>query len=621
MTDLDSPPPADLAASPLEKRRRRRRSGPRFLRRIRRFVGKINWLLFAVVALGIGAVVVVGALVVLTDTTNRVWSSWSGLSRVLANLSSKPGTALTLSDFERLQSSLNDMLGSLDNARARTGLLTPFAPANADLSAGLGALDAATELAQAARNILNGLEPTLFFLAGGASDETVVAQVSSGERLVELLRLGRGRFLSAQQHLDAAGGHIGRLDLAEVSTGLLLVAEDLTTFHRQLSDINSLLTQAPDLLTEGLGLLDTQSYLVLSQNSDELRPSGGYVSTFGWMTVRNARIIDYNYGPSTATSPNPPPAALADQVKVPPWWIQFSTPLYAAWDGSWHAHFPATAEMAAWYYNSGGNPQSPVSGVIAIDLYGFEYILEALGSIPVPSYGEVVTAQNFREAIYRIRAERDGDRAHKQFLAELYRQILANWQTIDHESSADLLGAFLRALQEKHIMLYFADPQLNAAVDTLGWSGAQVPARAHDYLMVADANLGNKSNRSIVRQLTYDVEILPDGVLQSRATVAYDYSALVARNDPAIHPRHYNYIDYHNLLQVFVPAGSALTGASNLIVPPQSVTTDTHTIFVTQTEVEYNSGERFQFSYSTPALVERFGPYRRYRLLVQKQPG
>ncbi len=37
--------------------------------------------------------------------------------------------------------------------------------------------------------------------------------------------------------------------------------------------------------------------------------------------------------------------------------------------------------------------------------------------------------------------------------------------------------------------------------------------------------------------------------------------------------------------------------------------------------VEYNQSERYQFSYTTPVLVETMGPYRRYRLLLQKQPG
>ena len=54
------------------------------------------------------------------------------------------------------------------------------------------------------------------------------------------------------------------------------------------------------------------------------------------------------------------------------------------------------------YY--GDNPQSPVDGVIAIDLVGFEYILEGLGSIVVEDYNVEVSSDSFREKIYEIRA-------------------------------------------------------------------------------------------------------------------------------------------------------------------------------------------------------------------------
>jgi hypothetical protein len=179
----------------------------------------------------------------------------------------------------------------------------------------------------------------------------------------------------------------------------------------------------------------------------------------------------------------------------------------------------------------------------------------------------------------------------------------------------------LRALQEKHVMIYFKDPKLNEIVNLLNWSGAQTPGD-YDYLMVADANLGNKSNSSVFRQLTYDVNIQPDGSLRSRATISYDYSDAVAKNDPAVKPEHYrNQKDYANLLQIFVPKGSSVTGSDNMQTDLITAEGNNLAILVTRTLVQYDSSERYQVSYTTPALVEPFGPYKRYRLLLQKQPG
>lgn len=619
MTDLQQEHASEtLGLSPSnQKKRRRRRRTPtqRLMRRLRH----TNWWAVGLVLLAAVAVIVVGTLVVVTNAQNSVTDAWQSLDRVLRTLSRTPSTEWTLTDFDRLQASTDELSEALVGANRQTAFLRPLAGQVNDGETTFAVLDATQEVVLAAQSIFNGAEPAFFFLAGGSAEESVSVQVSSGERVVELLTLGRGQFIDAQEHLAMADILLDSLASAAITPDWLSTIADLETFHAQLTEFNQILTNGPDLLTSALGLSDTRNYLVLSQNSDELRPAGGYISTYGWMEVRNARITEYDYSATTSRSPIPPRSG---EVDVPEWWIQYANPIYAAWDGSWSPDFPTTAEMAAWYYDAGRNAHSPVDGVIAIDMVGFEYILEGLGTVVVPGYQEIVTPESFREVVYAIRAERTSAREHKEFLAALYQAILDDWQNVDRERGAEVFGATLRALQEKHIMLFFReDEALNGAVATLGWGGVQAPATEHDYVLAADANLGSKSNRSILRQLIYDVAIQPDGSLDSRLTVAYDFPDMVAKLDPAVAPEHYNNIDYDNLLQVFVPVGSTLTETNNLRFDPVVVEGDARTAFVAETLVEYNSGERFQFTYTTPPLVEAFGPYQRYRLLVQKQPG
>lgn len=621
-TQPHTPSLPELITPQERTRRRRRRGGPfRFVRRARRRIKRLNWLVMLVIVAAVLAVVVMSALVLTINARNTVNDSWSRLDRAWGILNSTPGTELTLADFERVHTGVRDLQRSLTSARRQTSFLRPFDAWNADLETMLLSLDAAYELAVAADDTLTGMQPALNFLTEGEDDETLAPQLSSGERVVELLSLGRGRFLSAQRHLDEAQAIIDGLNLAKVSPDLFVTVDGLARYHDELADVNSVLLDAPDMLRVALGINDTQTYLVLSQNSDELRPSGGYISTYGWMTVRNGRILDFAYSPTTDSSPNPPPASQIDQIAVPSWWIRYGQPIYAAWDGSWYADFPNTARMAAWYYDEGGNPNSPVDGVISIDIFGFEYILQGLGSVTVPGYNETVTPETFRDAVYQIRAEGGGDVPHKRFLAALYQQIMDDWQSVDQERAVDLRGDVLRALQEKHIMVYFTDERLNRAFDILNIWGAQKPAVEQDYVMVADANLGNKSNRSILRQLTYDVEILADGTLDSRLAVAYDYPARLAEADPAVHPAHYGDINYHAIIQAFVPAGSTLTGTTNLNAEPVVVSDVSHTAFVSRATINYNQSERFQYTYTTPALVETIGPFHRYTLALQKQPG
>ena len=607
------------------QRERRRRSGgsPRWLRHLKRRLKKVRWRALILVTTAIVAVMVVGSLALAADSNNRVRASLSSLERVVSSLNNKPRTELTLNDFGRLETSIADVVGSLQTAGRQLGLFRPFASVDTRMDATLVQLDASLELALAAQQMLNGLRPTLFFLVSGDDEEQVMAQISSGERVVELLQVGRGSFARAAEHLTVSRKLIDAIDPQSLTAELVLTADNLDSYHAQLTQANTILMNAPELLTAAMGLNEQQSYLILSQNSDELRPSGGYISTFGWMTVRNGRVTGYNYSPTTATSPNPPRENESRQISLPDWWIRYNQPIYAAWDGSWYADFPSTADMSMWYYNEGNNPQSPVDGVIAIDIIGFEKILAALGSVVVPGHNEVVTPENFRQMVYGIRASGQGDLPHKQFISDLYQQIFNDWQnaSTDPQTSTRLLGEVLGAIQQKHIMFYFADGGLNEAVNLLGWAGAQEVGRDQDYLLVADANLGNKSNHSIYRQLFYDVDIQTDGTLRSRATVAYDYSDRVASTDPAIDDEFHGPLDYNNLLQVYVPLGSEIETTDNLPQQPRVVNADDHSIFVSRVGVTYDTNARFQFTYETPVVVETVGPYQRYRLVIQKQPG
>ena len=619
MREVDSPSLPDLV-KPQERQRRRGRSHSSRWRKLRRRLRRINYRLLLIVVVSVLAVILMGGLVLVFNARSQIEDAWGGLSRVLTRINNTPGTELTLADFERLQASVIELDQRLSSARQQIGFLQPIKFASDDIALSFDALDAAQALTQAARSMLNGMEPMLSFLTEGEQDEAVNPQFSSAARVVELLELGRSAFLTADGHLRRAETILAGLELGNVSPDLVVTVDGLIDQQQQVREINDLLLDSPELLTVALGLDTPQSYLVLSANSDELRPSGGYISTYGWMIVRNGRIADYNYNPTTASSPNPPPEEMADAIQIPPWWIQYARPIYAAWDSSWHADFPSTAAMAAWYYDNGGNPASPVNGVIGIDLAGFEAMLRGLGSVTVPGYDEMITSENFRDAVYTIRAEGD-DNAHKAFVAALYRQILADWQQVDPERNADLRRELLQALREKHIMLYFTHPQLNKAIDGLGWSGKQASGQSRDYLMLADANLGSKSSRSVLRQTTYDVTIQPDYTLNSTVTVSYDFPARVAEQDPAVRPQHYNDINYHTILQVFVPAQSVLLGTENIRFDPTVAASADHTIFVSELQVDYNDSLRVQYHYQTPELVQPVGRYRRYELQIQKQPG
>jgi hypothetical protein len=617
--DYSSLPPSDISGIVETVRRRRRHSENKLLKKIFKSLGRTlrpRVLLPSLIVITL--VVALLLSVLLTDATVRLADAWQGLNRVMNSISGSSGTDLTLSDFNRLQSSLEELATNVDTARSRLALLGPLVSLNSDWQASNDALVISDLLTDAALDMLTGLQPALDFMVQGDEDESVTTGISSGQRVVELLDLGRGRFLEAQDALQLAEVAFDELDLSNVSTELLLQIEQLRSYHAQLLSFDTVLLSGSDILTTMLGLDEQRTYLVLAQNNDELRPSGGYISTYGWFIVDGARIIEYDYHPTTTTSPNPPTEVFLESFEVPSWWIRYGEPIYAAWDGSWYADFPSTAQMSMNYYHAGGNPQSPVDGVLAIDISGFELILDAMGEVSLPDYNIDVSRENFRQVVYDIRASGQGE-AHKQFVADVYRAIFTEWRSLDQSRVPALFGALLDAVQSRHLMIYFADEELNQALGLLGWNGAQIAGTGHDYIMVADANLGNKSNNSIIRSLTYDVTINTDGSVNSRLSVRYDYFDSLASSDPAVDDAFHGPLQYNNLMQIFLPANTSFLGAENL--DPEYIPLENHSLLVGQTSVSYDTSERYSFDYQTPVIVEDFGDYQRYRLLIQKQLG
>jgi hypothetical protein len=605
--------PSSAVTASTRKHRKRRSLIPR---RVRRLLKALPWQLIVIVLI-LALVVPSAAVAVLAaDSYARVRETLASLERVLTTLNSRSFTELTENDFERLQASVNNLSAALQRAQQQTTLLRLAASAIGDVQTLLTGLDAAQSMSNAAQNMLEGLRPILILLARSQNPEALLAQERIEERLIELLRAAQGRFETAKAQLQAAQERIQSINL--VPPNLLSDYRQLVRYHSLLDRANRILLGLPAFIAEAFAVESPKNYLILSQNNDELRPSGGYISTYGWLRLRQFRIIDYDYNGTSRFSPNPPPDELASTLEVPSWWFKSTIPIMAAWSGSWYADFPSTARMAIWYYEQGENPRSPIDAVIALDLTGFQMLLEALGDVKLAD-GRTVSAETFRQVIYGVRANNQLE--HKDFLAQVYRQILSKWQTLSADRGIALLTAAIRAFEQKHLMLYFTNPEVQMTADLLGWTGRQADGTA-DYLMVVDTNMGNKSNSSVVRSLSYSATIQADRSLKSRAVLDYDYSAELAANDPAVAPEHYgSQKDYFSLMQLYVPVGSQLMRAANLQSPVAVDPQTRHTIFATGFVVPFDEQIRLEFEYTVPDAVQEYGLYRRYQLLLQKQPG
>jgi hypothetical protein len=99
-----------------------------------------------------------------------------------------------------------------------------------------------------------------------------------------------------------------------------------------------------------------RTYLILAQNSDELRATGGFISAAGVVRLENGRITDMkltdSYAVDDLDQPHPlAPGPLAEQM---------GAQILLLRDSNWSPDFPASAEVASVVCTGSGSlPTAP----------------------------------------------------------------------------------------------------------------------------------------------------------------------------------------------------------------------------------------------------------------------
>jgi hypothetical protein len=341
--------------------------------------------------------------------------------------------------------------------------------------------------------------------------------------------------------------------------------------HNTLQAIDDLLARGTDIRNEYFHLfplLDTAfgadadaQYLILLQNGQELRGSGGFVGTYGMMTINNGRITELEISPigylnqayaDSRSEVLPAPAPLREYLGQQEWLPH---------DANWSADFPLVAAELSEMYADTGWP--PLQGIIAVNDSAVQAVLEVIGPYQVSDGNrtETVSHENFVELIQSFR---DRDQSHKEFVGILGRSLIDRVIEADFEDKKTIFWTLRDSADAREIQVAMLDPVLQAEVARRGWDGALVPDQEIPTLAMSIANVtGNKASPRLRVVSLLDVSMPADG-----ATRAFVWSIEIAhRGDP---DGALEYDGFHRTwLQVYLPEGATLTGSSLEPEPPE----------------------------------------------------
>lgn len=264
-----------------------------------------------------------------------------------------------------------------------------------------------------------------------------------------------------------------------------------------------------DKLPEILGGGDSKTYFVLFENNMELRPTGGFIGSYGLLTFDKGRLTDFTISDVYEADGQlnghvEPPLPIKQYLGEANWWLR---------DSNWDPDFPTSAKRAEWFLDK--EMDKKVDGVIAIDLNPIKDFLKISGPIYLSDFGEEISVDNFYEKVQGEVEENFFPGTHKKasFLTALARDILNEVSSLSAKEQSDILRTAYTNLEEKHVQVFLHDSEFQNAIKTLGWDGSvYIPGCDQgcysDLVGLIEANVGvNKSNYFIKRSQKLDIRI------------------------------------------------------------------------------------------------------------------
>jgi len=333
-------------------------------------------------------------------------------------------------------------------------------------------------------------------------------------------------------------------------------------------------------LPQALGMNGEKRYIVWFQNSNELRPTGGFIGSYALIKLENGKIknifIDDIYNPDGQIDVR----NIKTEVPTPIKGFLGEETLYLR-NSNWDPDFTKSAQnFDDIYFKITGET---IDGYMAIDLHFVEGLLRVVGPVFLSAYNEDISADNLdeRAQYYSGFDYKEGSQDKKSFLAILGGKLLESIFSLDKKDMPNLVDELKKSLDQRHFQIYFSNNPMSTFLKEKMWDGSLVSTDG-DYLMVVNANLGGtKSNYYVENSMSYEVSSLTrDGVL--RATLTLEYKNNSETDAWPGGP-------YKDYVRVLSQSGAKLTGAE--IVFNNGVKEDILKDMVTSNVGKYTSFE------------------------------
>jgi hypothetical protein len=356
-------------------------------------------------------------------------------------------------------------------------------------------------------------------LQGSGSIENSLARIKN------LLQRAHGKFRDAQQELPTFS-LVRRAEIEQVRELLgagseqIRILADLADFARQL-------------------LAGRKTILFVFQNTQELRPTGGFFGTYALVKLHDGKItaltIDTVYNPDGQLRIFMEPPLPIRDLGVERWGMR---------DANFFADFPTSAGKIVEFAEREGLGTPDL--VVAITPRVVEELLDSSGPLTLPVASIELTRQNFL-----LLTE------HKQevLMRELFPVLLSRLGSSDRGMREILTQKFPKFFAAKDILLYSPRGDLQETIADWALDGG-VRETPGDFLHVNVGNYGvTKTDHFVAQEITHEFSVTENGTIRAEVHIKRRHEG-----PPVARPPYSG--ENRAFIRVYVPLGSRFLGAS-----------------------------------------------------------
>lgn len=355
--------------------------------------------------------------------------------------------------------------------------------------------------------------------------------------------------------------------IAEVLDKVELKGTQFVNYKAELDKLKSQLPGLLVLLGNTENVFDIMSYLfgvdeprtimLVFQNNSELRATGGFPGSYAIIKTNDGKIEEIKVPGGGFYDLKGSLTAAVDA----PYPFHLFSPMWQAWNFNWFPDWRESAKKASWFYEKSGG--ETVDAVIAFTPNVLEKLLALTGEIDMPEYETKVNNENFvRMAQIEVELEYDKEENKpKKFIADLLPKVLDKLLALRSDELMNVWQVLSDSLEEKHILVYLRNDELEKRVLSFGWGG-DVVSVPWDYLSVIHTNVaGGKTDRAIEVEIEHRTLVREDGSVIDKVILTKKHNGKIG--DVFEGQINQDYIRF------YVPRGSRLISADGFDSMPE----------------------------------------------------